>query len=114
MCRSTGVQVLAALTAVSRLSALGMCSRSTKGCLKNSAKVILASGRRSSRRSSRSLQSWETRVPGGSWRQQGHDLSVQHLRDTMSEIYVITPTPRTPPGPPQNRVDNKATIPCSI
>lgn len=65
------------LTAFSRLSALGMCSKSTKGWVKNSAKVIRASGFRSSSRSRRSLQSLETLAPGGSWCTK-HDLIMLH------------------------------------
>lgn len=54
------------LTALARLSALDMCSKSTKGWVKNSAKMIRESGFLSSSRSRRSLQSLETRAPGGS------------------------------------------------
>lgn len=54
------------LTALVRLSAFDMCSKSTKGWAKNSAKVIRASGFLSSSRSRRSLQSLDTRAPGGS------------------------------------------------
>lgn len=64
---------LCSLTALARLSALDMCSKSTKGWVKNSAKVIRASGFLSSSRSRRSLQSLETRAPGGSWYTK-HDL----------------------------------------
>lgn len=61
------------LTAFTRLSALGMCSKSTKGWVKNSAKVIRASGFLSSSRNRRSLQSLDTLAPGGSWCTK-HDL----------------------------------------
>lgn len=54
------------LTAFTRLSALGMCSKSTKGWVKNSAKVIRASGFLSSSRNRRSLQFLDTLAPGGS------------------------------------------------
>lgn len=65
------------LTAFARLSALGMCSKSTKGWVKNSAKVIRASGFLSSSRSRRSLQSLDTLAPGGSWCTK-HDLIMFH------------------------------------
>lgn len=65
------------LTAFTKLSALGMCSKSTKGWVKNSAKVIRASGFLSSSRNRRSLQSLDTLAPGGSWRTK-HDLIMLH------------------------------------
>lgn len=65
------------LTAFTRLSALGMCSKSTKGWVKNSAKVIRASGFLSSSRNRRSLQSLDTLAPGGSWCTK-HDLIMLH------------------------------------
>lgn len=65
------------LTAFTRLSALGMCSKSTKGCVKNSAKVIRASGFLSSSRNRRSRQSLDTLAPGGSSSTK-HDLIMLH------------------------------------
>ena len=65
------------LTAFTRLSALGICSISTKGWVKNSAKVIRASGFLSSSRNRRSLQSLDTLAPGGSWCTK-HDLIMLH------------------------------------
>lgn len=65
------------LTAFTMLSALGMCSKSTKGWVKNSAKVIRASGFLSSSRNRRSRQSLDTLAPGGSWRTK-HDLIMLH------------------------------------
>lgn len=65
------------LTAFTRLSTLGMCSKSTKGWVKNSAKVIRASGFLSSSRNRRSLQSLDTLAPGGSWCTK-HDLIMLH------------------------------------
>lgn len=65
------------LTAFPRLSALGMCSKSTKGWVKNSANVIRASGFLSSIRNRRSLQSLDTLAPGGSWCTK-HDLIMLH------------------------------------
>lgn len=70
------------LTAFTRLSALGMCSKSTNGWVKNSAKVIRASGFLSSSRNRRSLQSLDTLAPGGSWCTK-HDLIMLHSIRTI-------------------------------
>lgn len=70
------------LTAFTRLSALGMCSMSTNGWVKNSAKVIRASGFLSSSRNRRSLQSLDTLAPGGSWCTK-HDLIMLHSIRTI-------------------------------
>lgn len=71
------------LTAFTILSALGMCSKSTNGWVKNSAKVIRASGFLSSSRNRRSLQSLDTLAPGGSWCTKHNLIVLQPVHRTI-------------------------------
>lgn len=78
------------LTAFPRLSALGMCSKSTKGWAKNSLKVIRTSGFLSSSRSRRSLQSLETLAPGGSSRTKHNFIKLNSIQRTFQRKGTAT------------------------